>query len=148
MFSSLTFAGLIRYLKHALLGKDIIITGSCRQCGSCCRKLSLDIKGSWLTSVSLFNELVQDSPDYKRFRIIGKDKHGFLEFACAWLQEDGKCLDYENRLRICKDFPDKKMFLMNGVVPAECAYVMQQGTPFEKILKKKMKKGRSAYLFR
>ena len=139
MFSSFSVNGLVRYLKLKLLGRDIIISGSCHQCGSCCRKLSLDINGSWVSSISEFNELVENNPDYIRFKIIGRDKYGFLEFTCTWLQEDGTCLDYQNRFKICKDYPNKNMFFIDGILLPQCGYSMQESVPFKKILKKKMK---------
>lgn len=140
MFSFFTFSGFIRWLKAKVLGRDIILTGGCRRCGTCCKKLSLNIKGSWISSARRFNKLVRDNPDYERFKIIGRDSHGFLEFACTWLREDGTCKDYESRLRICREFPDKDMFFMNGVLPSGCGYGVEQGVPFGDILEKQMKK--------
>jgi hypothetical protein len=136
MVNSFTLSGLIRYIKLKLLGRDIIISGSCLQCGRCCRKLCLEIKGRWATSENKFYNLVKNNPDYERFKIIGRDEQGFLEFACTWLQEDGSCHDHDNRLRICRDFPEKDMFFMNGILPEGCGYSVHEAVPFDKILKK------------
>jgi hypothetical protein len=147
MFSGFTFTGFFRWLRFKLLSREIILTGSCRRCGSCCQKLNLNIKRSWVSSARRFNDLVRDNADYERFKITGRDSHGFLEFACTWLQEDGTCGDYENRLRICRDFPDKRMFFMNGVLPAGCGYSVEHGVPFSELLERQMKKNSRAHFF-
>ncbi|MBW2608769.1 MAG: YkgJ family cysteine cluster protein [Deltaproteobacteria bacterium] len=140
MVNSFTLTGLIRYIKLKLLGRDIIISGSCLQCGLCCRKLCLEIKGRWVTSENTFYKLVKANSDYERFKIIGRDEQGFLEFACTCLQEDGSCRDHDNRLKICRDFPEKDMFFMNGILPEGCGYSVQEWVSFEKILKKTIRK--------
>ena len=105
---------IIRYLKYKLLGKELIISGSCRQCGDCCREISLWVDSSWITSKRKFKKLVKEDPDYARFKIIGRNPQGPLLFSCTWLQEDNTCLDYENRLDFCQKFPSKEIFIKDG----------------------------------
>ena len=49
-------------------------------------------------------------PAYKRFYIKGKDEEGNLIFACKLVTKEGLCSDYEHRLRMCKNYPAKKIF--------------------------------------
>jgi uncharacterized protein len=139
-----TISGFFRFLKLKLMRREILISGGCRRCGACCRKVSLDIGGSWVKSESQYRKLVSDNPDYERFTITGRDPQGHLEFTCSWLQEEGSCRDYENRLKICDGFPDKRIFFMNGSLPGDCGYSIREGTPFEKVLEREVKNSRKA----
>ncbi|MFC1584123.1 YkgJ family cysteine cluster protein [Fibrobacterota bacterium] len=137
---SLNLTGLKRYIKHKFLGREIVVTGQCLQCGSCCRKLYLNIDGTWITSLDQYKKRVKKKPDYARFQCTGRDSDGMLQFSCGWLKQDGSCSDYPRRLNICDSFPEKEMFFKNGELPASCGFTMRQGVPFAKVLKKKMKK--------
>lgn len=134
-----SLTSLIRYVKLRLKGQNIIISGGCHQCGNCCKKLHLELKGKWISSRKQFEELTNEYPEFKRFKIIGTDKTGLLEFNCTWLRKDNTCWDYQNRLYICKQYPSKRMFLTGGNVTASCGYNMAVGVPFDRILNKEMK---------
>lgn len=77
------------------------IEGSCIKCGKCCRYMySLDTyteKDFELTK-KLF-------PKFKRFKIIGKDENENFIFSCSLISNNNLCLDYSNRLRMCKNYP-------------------------------------------
>ena len=133
---------LFRYLKYKLLGRELIISGGCRQCGNCCRKINLCVDHAWISSPRKFKKLVKEDPDYERFRIVGRNRHGPLDFECTWLREDNTCGDYENRLDFCREFPNKEIFIKNGTLPEGCSYKAQEGVPFGKVLDKEMKKKR------
>ena len=141
MFTLLYLIRFIRYIKLRLKGQHIIISGSCRQCGNCCKNVSLELKGKWISSRRQFEELTNEYPEFRRFEIIGKDKAGILEFSCTWLHEDNACKDYENRLSICKQYPSKLLFLAGGNVTSSCGYTIEAGEPFARVLKKELKKG-------
>jgi Fe-S-cluster containining protein len=140
LFHSFSMAGFIRFLRYKYFGHDILISGKCIQCGDCCRELVLNIKGAWVTDPKLFKELAEKNPNYKRFQVKTKGLDGLVRFSCTWLTDGNLCKDHLNRLKICRSFPDRDMFFMNGVLPNNCGYAMKQGVPFEKVLKKKMKK--------
>jgi uncharacterized protein len=126
--------GVIRSLLLHLRGKSILVTGSCRQCGSCCRSISLEGRHGWLRSEKAFQEIIEDYPEYGRFVIIGKDTDGFLLFSCNWHTAEGGCSDYENRLSLCRKFPESSLVFAGGRLPPTCGYGFAEVVPFKKVL--------------
>lgn len=81
------------------------ITGECKQCGKCCNYMY-----SYDTYTEKEFKIMQFLyPAYKRFYIKGKDKDGNLIFACKLVTPDGKCSVYGKRLRMCRNYPVKKL---------------------------------------
>jgi len=81
------------------------ITGECKKCGKCC---------NYMYSVDTYTEkefkiMQMIYPKYKRFYIKGKDEYGNLIFACKLVTPDGLCSDYKNRLRMCKNYPARRI---------------------------------------
>ncbi|MBF0275734.1 MAG: YkgJ family cysteine cluster protein [Nitrospinae bacterium] len=128
---------LYRYFFLQLSGKEVIVSGRCRQCGSCCKELSLDIDGEWIKSEKNFERLKSRYPEYDRMEITGRDSSGNLTFQCTWLSEENMCKDHENRLEICDTFPNKELYIMGGKLPDGCGYKLQAGVPFNKVLEEK-----------
>lgn len=139
MLSSYSFLGLIRYLRMKCMGKELLVTGSCRSCGNCCRKINLEGQGGWLRSEDDFLAVVKDYPEYERFTLTGRDEQGFLQFSCTWLTDDGLCRDHKNRLPLCKNFPDKSLHFCGGALPPGCGYSIIEVRPFSKYLKEEVK---------
>ena len=48
-------------------------------------------------------------PAYKRFYIRGKDEEGNLIFACKYVTDEGLCSVYDKRLKMCRNYPAKKI---------------------------------------
>ncbi len=134
LLSSYSFLGLIRYLRMQAMGKELIVTGSCKNCGSCCRRINLEGKRGWLRYEEDFFEVVADFPEYARFQITGKDEQGFLRFSCTWLTDEGFCKDHKNRLDLCRNFPDKTLHFCGGTLPDGCGYMIREVRPFKKYL--------------
>ncbi len=132
--------GFIRYMRLKFTGKMVTVTGRCHGCGTCCRSISLENTGGWVRSEKTFNGIVDMYPEYGRFRIIGKDAQGFLLFNCSWISSEGICRDYENRLPLCEAFPEVSLVFCGGQLPRNCGYCFSEVVPFEKILKKELKK--------
>ena len=81
------------------------ITGECRQCGKCCNYMySFDTYTEKEFKIMQFLY-----PKYKRFYIKGRDDEGNLIFACKLVTPDGKCSDYKHRLRMCRNYPEKRI---------------------------------------
>lgn len=132
--------GFLRFLRLQLMGKTVLVTGHCTNCGKCCRSISLEHSEGWLRDEKKFAAITVDYPEYKRFEIIGKDSQGFLLFRCSWLTTEGLCRDHEKRLPLCRNFPEKSLFFCGGSLPSGCGYSLSEVVPFEKELKKAMKK--------
>ena len=81
------------------------ITGECKKCGKCCRYMySFD---TYTEKEFKFMQLL--FPAYKRFYITGKDDEGNFIFACKYVSKEGLCTVYNKRLKMCKNYPNKKI---------------------------------------
>lgn len=137
---NVSLVGFLRYIRLKLSGKTILATGSCNGCGTCCKSISLESKGGWVRSEKKFERIVEDFPQYSRFEIIGRDEQGFLLFNCNWVTHEGICRDYENRLPLCRAFPETSLVFAGGKLPQNCGYHFSEVVPFNKILSREMKK--------
>ena len=135
-----SLSGALYYLWLKIRGKTIVVRGRCRGCGSCCMKLCLENKAGWLRSESVFREILITHPEYERFEITGRDSTGLLLFRCTWCTPQGTCLHYNNRLDLCKKFPEKSLPFAGGKLPVNCGYSFEVVTPFEIVLKKELKR--------
>lgn len=135
-----SLTGLCNYFFLKLRGKSILVTGSCKGCGNCCRNINLEGTKGWLRSEEAFRLLVEKHPEYKRLEIIGRDEQGFLLFCCSWCTPQGVCSDYEKRLDICRNFPESSLVFTGGRLPAHCGYHFTEVVPFEKILNRELQK--------
>ena len=93
------------------------ITGECKKCGKCC---------NYMYSIDTYTEkefeiMQKIFPKYKRFYIKGKDEYGNLIFACKLVTPDGLCSDYKHRLRMCKNYPAKRI-AYRGQLHEGCGY--------------------------
>ena len=107
------------------------ITGHCKKCGKCCNYMySMDTY-----TEEEFKFMQKLFPAYKRFYIKGKDEEGNFIFACKLVTPEGLCSDYKHRLRMCRNYPAKRIFY-----PAKlhegCGYKVNI-KPFEDYLKEK-----------
>lgn len=112
------------------------ISGECKRCGKCC---------NYMYSVDTYTEkefkIMQFIfPKYKRFYIKGRDEDGNLIFACKLVTPEGLCSDYKNRLRMCKNYPVKRIFY-----PAKlhegCGYCVEKKSFDDYLRNSKKKKG-------
>lgn len=139
LFSTFSFIGVLRYLRLQIMGRELLVTGSCRCCGNCCRKINLEGARGWLRSPRDFKEVVALYPEYERFQIMGKDQQGYLQFSCSWLNEAGLCSNHEKRLALCRNFPDKSLHFCGGTVPPGCGYCISEVRPFSRYLEDEVK---------
>jgi uncharacterized protein len=137
---SFSMVGVFKYLSLKLRGKSILVKGSCRGCGTCCKSICLEGKDGWLRSTRAFEKVAKKFPEYSRFEVIGKDQQGFLLFRCTWCTPLGTCLDYDNRLPLCCNFPESSLVFAGGQLPINCGYSFVEVVPFEKILRQELKK--------
>jgi hypothetical protein len=139
-FFAFSLSGILYFLWLKVRGKTIVVSGRCRGCGSCCMNLCLENKDGWLRSESVFREIIKTNPEYDRFVITGQDRTGLLLFKCMWCTPQGTCLHYDNRLDLCKKFPEKSLVFAGGALPVNCGYSFEVVTPFANVLKKELQK--------
>jgi Fe-S-cluster containining protein len=68
-----------------------------------------------------FEFMIRLFPKYRRFQIIGKDENDNLIFGCKLLNGEGLCSDYKNRLKMCKDYPSRRLNA-GGELYKDCGY--------------------------
>jgi Fe-S-cluster containining protein len=137
-FRNFTAKGCLRYLHLRFTGKAVRVQGECNLCGRCCRKISLEANGRWIRSEREFKRLVKINPEFERFKAVERDSLGFILFSCSWYLPEGICKDHENRLDICKKFPDKSLYFSGANIPSGCGYRFTVGVPFARMLKENM----------
>lgn len=82
------------------------VVGKCKKCGKCCNYMySFDTY-----TEKEFKIMQWLYPAYKRFYIKGKDDEGNFIFACKYVTPEGTCSVYNKRLKMCKRYPNKKIF--------------------------------------
>lgn len=141
-FKNYTLLGWIKYLYVRMTGKVIRVQGECKLCGRCCQRISLEANGRWIRKEAEFLTLVSLYPEYGRFKVVEKDRYGFLLFSCTWYTVDGICKDHAHRLSICKDFPHVSLYFSGGDMPLGCGYRFVVTKPFSKVLEEKMNNDR------
>ena len=108
------------------------LEGECSRCGDCCRFMySLDTYTE--EEFELFTKIY---PEYKRFKVIGKDENGHLILACKLIDEYNLCPDYKNRLAMCKDYPNPDKIRSGGRLYSRCTYRLVPEKSFENYLEK------------
>lgn len=131
--------GWFRFFYLKIVGKAIEIDGHCLMCGRCCQRVSLAAGGRWLRKQKDFDHVIKTHPEYNRFSIVGYDSQGFLLFSCSWyVQKAGICKDHDNRLSICRNFPDRELYFSGGEMIEGCGYSFRECVPFSSILRKEI----------
>jgi hypothetical protein len=139
-WGSFSLAGLARWLWLKLRGKTIMVTGSCRGCGRCCTSICLEGPDGWLRSEAAFAKILAKYPEYSRFSIIGRDGQGFLLFACTWRTAEGSCAAHEERLTLCRRYPESSLAFAGGRLLPGCGYRFVEVVPFARVLRRELTK--------
>lgn len=106
------------------------VSGQCQHSGHCCRALRIYDKGKALSKISEFNKKKEEDFRFKRFYIHGIDQFS-LRFSCSSLSKYNRCLQYETRPEICKNYP-YSMFLNSEYISPNCAYFLKRKALFFK----------------
>ncbi len=142
-FSSLLLK-IARRVRHRLfpykevveVGKYTIRTGTCNQCGACCKNLFLTYGKQVIQSVEEFNALQSLHPDeYQFFEPMHTTETGVV-FKCNNLGEDNLCQDYEARPIFCRSYPTEAGILMGAKLPQDCSFTFTPIVPFKETLEK------------
>lgn len=136
--NSYSFLGFLKFTLMKLRGRMVYLRGNCLQCGTCCQSINIEGPKGWIRKEHEFYAIIANRPEYDRFFITGRDDFGYLLFCCTKLTNQQKCSCYEDRLPMCKKYPDKSLAFVGGVLPQDCGYKITIEPSFKKILRKKM----------
>ncbi len=127
---------------NTIRGKELVVLGTCNCCGQCCQCINLRGRGGWIRTKEQFKKLCETNPQYSRFYIISGEKSDYLQFDCLLYDDQKGCKDYDNRLDICRKYPDKSLILRGGKLVEGCGYTVKSAVPFKKYLEEESKKKR------
>lgn len=127
----------LKLLFDKLFGAKYIRAGKCKQCGVCCRNITLKANEHFLTTEEQFESLKKWQKKYNHFFISGKDKHGILLFTCKSLGADNRCKSYLVRSWFCRAYPFIKTdFIAAGGQTLEgCGFYFTSSVKFKDCLK-------------
>jgi len=128
----------IKYFLNRLLSPKYKRLGKCKQCGQCCRQITLKIDNDFITSEELFLKLKSWQPHYNHFFISGKLENGVLLFTCKSLGDDNLCKDYWKRSLFCRHYPVLKSdFIRAGGETLEnCGFYYKPAAEFSSFINK------------
>ena len=113
---------------------NVLITGSCSKCGSCCKNLLLMIYDDVIIDKATFENVQKTNAFYQNFEITGTTSDDELTFRCKLLI-DNKCSIYKKRPFLCRNYPTAKMFKSGGSLHEKCTYVVKARKGFDFYLK-------------
>jgi len=126
----------LRLITARFQAKSPILLGECNQCGECCRNLTLSDAGELIRNEEDFQGLLQKRPEYRIFQISYRDPmESVLYFNCTQIGNDNHCQAYEKRPRICRIYPNSKMFDHGARLPKACGYRLAPQSEFLAVLK-------------
>jgi Fe-S-cluster containining protein len=125
----------LRLITAGFRRKSPLLIGECNQCGDCCRQLTLSTADGLIRSEEAFRQLLAKRPEYRIFRIEHQDPlDKVIYFKCTRLGADNRCQAYEQRPRICRIYPNARMFDHGARLPSSCGYRLAPQSEFEAIL--------------
>lgn len=120
-----------KYLLNRFQKPIYKLEGECRQCGECCKNIyCVDTY-----SITDFKITQFIYPQFKRFKPVKIDTTGNLILECTLLSSDNKCTVYDNRLKMCKMYPNI-LYGSLGHLPEHCGYKLVPIVPFENLLER------------
>ena len=126
----------IKLLGLQMIGKQYTRHGQCRGCGNCCKNISVKHGKKVIKSLEQFEALQRKFPIYRMFKVIDQAKTGLI-FQCIYLNEKtGRCIDYENRPPICRNYPNEIIFKLGGSLSDQCGFYFKPIKSFKSVLDK------------
>jgi len=89
--------------------------GACAHSGMCCEHLSLRFNGQPIRTPTDWQRVLARRPDWSRFVPLGVTPVGDrLCFRCT-KRGGGRCTDYDQRPRVCREYPYSVFFRVDGL---------------------------------
>ncbi len=109
------------------------VLGACQHSGYCCNHMMLTYNGKDVVSDALFSSLKHAVSSYDRFKPRYDSEGRILYFTCSCLNsENQRCLDYENRPSVCRQYPFSTFF-HSGYIRKGCGYKVARKEGFPRI---------------
>lgn len=105
------------------------IQGECLRCAKCCRYMFCKD----LSSEHEFAFLQFIYPEYRRFKIAGKDEFGNFVITCTLIDKDNLCPVHKDRPGVCKKYPSKKVG-NKGILHKSCGFLIKPEKTFKEFL--------------
>lgn len=94
-------------------------TGSCKQCGQCCKSIIICMEPKFLRKRFLRNFAIWWNKYFNSLYHIGTFiEDGYMVYSCKLQNEDGSCGNYRWRPLFCREYPHRfKYFEMPATLP-------------------------------
>lgn len=113
---------IFRRFRAWILRRDVQVVGQCKLCGDCCKDIVLYNEGRWISTEKQFRKLCEFDPRHERLVCKGKADDGVFLFSCSSLGEDGMCTCHDDRMALCRNYPDNGIYYRGGWLRKECGY--------------------------
>lgn len=107
------------------------LNGECLKCSKCCRYIHCE----GLSSELEFAFLQFIYPEYKKFKVAGKDENGNYVIICKLIEKDNLCPIYNKRPSVCKKYPSAKKH-PKGTLHKDCGFSIQPEKSFKDFISK------------
>lgn len=104
-------------------------SGDCIKCAKCCRYMHCKDLGS--EGEFAFLQFIY--PEYRRFKISGKDEFGNFVITCTLIDKDNLCPVHKNRPNVCRKYPSKKLG-HKGILHKDCGFLIKPEKTFKEFL--------------
>lgn len=74
-------------------------------------------------------------PEYRKFKVQGKDENGNYVIACSLIDKDNLCPIYPKRSNICRKYP-APYFKSPGILHKDCGFYIKPEKTFKYFLGK------------
>jgi len=107
------------------------LKGECLKCAKCCRYIHCE----GLSSETEFAFLQFFYPQYRKFKVAGRDEAGNFVIICKLIDKDNICPIYEKRPSVCRSYPNAKKH-PKGNLHKGCGFSIHPEKSFREFLEK------------
>lgn len=127
----------IQFWINKLFSSKYKIEGKCNKCGTCCRNITLQFRGKFISTEEEFEEIKTLNSKYEHFEMNGYNSKGVMLFKCKSLLENNTCKEYLFRSLVCRKYPiaDQNFIKLGGELFDECGFKFTVDKKFHQYLK-------------
>lgn len=113
---------LLKKLPRLFLKPLWVRTGSCQQCGECCKLIGIEMEHRLAKHKLLRGLVIWWVKVFNGFHLKEWDKeHEIFLFTCEHVK-DNKCSVYKDRPQLCKDYPPIREYFKEPVFLPNCGF--------------------------